>query len=66
MGGSAGQQNKVANMGMDMRERGFKGVSAQVGAGCCNSASKKEKALTSPSILKRRSVNLPHRNKGKC
>lgn len=41
-------------------------MSAQVGAGCYNSASKKEKAPTSPSILKRRSVNLPRRNKGKC
>lgn len=33
---------------------------------CYNSASKREKALTFSSVLKRRNVNLAYRNKGKC
>lgn len=49
------------------------GVSSQTAAGyyfsgcaCYNSAGKREKTLTFLSILKRTSVNLAHRYKGKC
>lgn len=77
----AGQQNKAASARADWQQKGCQeaiGATSEAGVGyyfsgcmsihrtCYNSASKREKALTFPSELKRRNINLAHRNKGKC
>jgi len=76
----AGQRSKAAGARADRQQKGCQeatGAAAEAGAGCyfsgcmsvhctlCNSASKREKALTFPLLLKRRNVDLAHRNKGK-
>lgn len=73
--GSTGQQNKAASAGQMHRRKDSRKHQCVItdgsrllfsGCACYNSTGKREKTLTFPSILKRMSVNLAHRYKGKC